>query len=239
MILVVSISSVAHVRPNRRLEQTHRAKLKRAAECLTSHAPAWLIRVLSNFSFDVKTQHHVDDASPTRKERFETNLTGNESTRDVLKFLQNSFATELLVAHSPESEALRHQVEPLLQGLLMATHKVHKALTEEHGDNVQAGRGRARLPGCLPAARYVCAAIIVEAADFLTRNGFDTPPKTALYDAATALWTSLLPLNGWGDGRRNGWRIYFKAAGDDSLIDLRREVRRWLEIEMSLFSRRK
>jgi hypothetical protein len=109
-----SISSIVYVRPSGRFEETHRAKLKRAAECLTSPAPGWLIKVLSHFSFDVKTQHHVDASSPTRKERLETNASANEDVRRLLEFLQKPFATEFLAAHSQQSEALRHQLEPLL-----------------------------------------------------------------------------------------------------------------------------
>lgn len=233
------IISAVEAHSNEHLEMAHRAKIKRAGECLTASAPGWLIAVLSHFSFDVKTQHHVDASSPTRKERLETNASANADARRLLEFLQKPFATEFLAAHSQQSEALRHQLEPLLLELLVVTHKAHKAQIDEYGEKVPSGRGKARLPGGLPPARYVCAAIVMETAEFLARNGFGMPPKTALFDAATQLWTSLLELDGWGDGRRNGWKIYFEAAGDDSLIDLRREVRRWLEIEMSLFHRRK
>ncbi|MGH6711222.1 MAG: hypothetical protein ACREEK_19895 [Bradyrhizobium sp.] len=234
----VEITSVVELPANRRLEETHRARIRRAAECLTSPAPSWLISVFSRFSFDVKTQHHVDASSPTRKQRFEANAAANRDARRLIEFLQQPFATEFLTAHSPQSEELKHQFEPLLLQLLVATHKAHKTLLDEHG-NVPSGAGRARLPGGLKPARYVCAAIIMEAAEFLAENGFGTPSKAALYDAATELWSSLLDLAGWGNARRYSWKIYFEGAGDDSLISLRHEVRRYLDIEMSLFSRRK
>ncbi|MBR1267666.1 hypothetical protein JQ629_09115 [Bradyrhizobium sp. AUGA SZCCT0222] len=234
----VEITSVVELPANRRLEETHRARIRRAAECLTSPAPSCLIAVLSRFSFDVKTQNHVDAFSPTRKQHFETNAAANHDARRLFEFLQQPFVTDFLTAHSPQSEGLRHQFEPFLLQILVATHEARKTLLDEHG-KVPSGAGRARLPGALPPARYVCAAIIMEAAQFLAENGFSTPSKTALYDAATELWTSLLPLEGWGNTRRFGWKSYFDDNGDDSLIRLRHEVRRQLDIEMSLFSLRK
>ena len=57
------VSSVRVVSSNRQNE--HRAAIMRAAETLISPAPPWLVDVLSDFSFEVVSQHSIDEITRT------------------------------------------------------------------------------------------------------------------------------------------------------------------------------
>lgn len=223
-----NITSITEVCSNGRFEAAHHARIVAAAECLASPSPRWLVEVLSNFSFDVATQHHVDTMSPTRVAQFQTLTSAQQNTLQLLDFLQKPFAFDFLAARSPDAEGLREQLQPLLSLFVASIRTAYTSLTDEQG-KVLPGRGKAQLPGQVKT-RSVCAAVITETDAFLGELGFQRVPAVRLYDAATNLWTSLLPLKGWGDKRRDSWKASFKAADDVRLINLRTEVRRWLGI---------
>src|SRR5258705_5964862 len=63
------ISSITEASWSR--EGEHRAKVRYAAECLISPTPAWLTKVLSDFAFEISTQHNIEHMSLTRKDLFE------------------------------------------------------------------------------------------------------------------------------------------------------------------------
>jgi len=137
-----------------------------------------------------------------------------------------------VAAHAPEiDEDFRlHLIEPL-QKIARSMNSVPASMLDARG-KIRSGRGKALLPGSMPA-RYICAAIISEAVRFLEQKGLSAPTKAKLNQSATHLWTSLLPpLKGWGESRSPSWTRYFKAAEDPRLATLRQEVFRHLSIEM-------
>jgi hypothetical protein len=232
-----NISSVTEVSWSR--EDNHRARVRQAAECLVSPTPTWLVRVLSNFSFEISTQHSIEEMSLTRKYLFDSVSSAQRMAIGFIEFLQTPLGPGFVSAHSPEvgEDFQRQLIEPLQQ-VVRGMHPVAASMLDARG-KVRSGRGKAFLPGQMPA-RYLCAAIVSEAARFLEQNGLAAPPKTNLNNSATYLWTSLLPpLKGWGTNRAPSWNRYFNGAEDPRLAALRREVSRHLSIEMADAIRRK
>jgi len=227
----VYISSITEVRWSRR-ENEHRAKVRLAAECLISPAPAWLIKVLSNFSFEISIEHNIEKMSLTRKDLFKSVSSAQRMAIGLIDFLQTPLGPGFVSAHAPEvDEDFQHQLIEPLQKVVRGMNAVPASMLDGRG-KVRSGRGKALLPGSMPA-RYVCAAIISEAAMFLVQKGLSAPSKAKLSKSATHLWTSLLPpLEGWGKSRSPSWIRYFKAAEDPRLSTLRQEVLRYLSIEM-------
>jgi hypothetical protein len=231
------ISSIMETRFSR--EDEHRAKVRQAAECLISPAPAWLIKVLSVFSFDICTQHGIEEMSLTRKDLFKSVTSAQSMAIGLIEFLQTPLRSSFISAHTTEldEDLLRQQVEPL-QEVVRGMQSVRASMLNARG-KVRSGRGKALLPSQM-AARYTCAAIVSEAAGFLEQKGLAAPSKTKMKNSAGHLWTSLLPpLEGWGRTRSPSWNIYFKGADDPRLSALRREVHRHLSIGMTDSSRRK
>jgi hypothetical protein len=230
------ISSITEVRWSR--EDEHRAKVRCAAECLISPAPAWLIEVLSDFAFEISTQHSIDEMSLTRTELFKSITSAQRMAIGFIEYLQTPHGPGFVSAHAPEidEDFQRQLIEPL-QKLLQGMNSVPASMLDARG-KVRSGRGKALLPGSMPA-RYICAAIISEAARFLEQKGLSAPAKTKLNKSATHLWMSLLPpLMGWGESRSPSWTRYFKAAEDPRLSALRQEVFRHLSIGIDHASRR-
>lgn len=223
-----NITSIADVRSDGRFEAAHHAKIVEAAESLASPASPWLVEVFSRFSFDVATQHYVDVLSSTRAEQHQALTSAQQDALRLLDFLQKPLAYDFLAAHSTDADGLRDQLGPFLSKFVVGSRTAYTSLTDERG-KVPPGRGKAQLPGQM-RARSVCAAVIAESAVFLAEHGARQVPVVRLYDAATNLWTSLLPLEGWGDQRRESWKSSFKTTDDDRLVCLRMEVRRWLGI---------
>ena len=87
------ISSVTEVRWSR--ENEHRAKVRLAAECLISPAPAWLIKILSDFSFEISTQHSIEQMSLTRKELFHSVFSAQRMAMGFIEFLTDLWTSLL------------------------------------------------------------------------------------------------------------------------------------------------
>jgi hypothetical protein len=224
------ISSITEASWSR--EGEHRAKVRYAAECLISPTPAWLTKVLSDFAFEISTQHNIEHMSLTRKDLFEAVSSAQRMAIGFIEFLQTPHGPGFVAAHAPEiDEDFRlHLIEPL-QKIARSMNSVPASMLDARG-KIRSGRGKALLPGSMPA-RYICAAIISEAVRFLEQKGLSAPTKAKLNQSATHLWTSLLPpLKGWGESRSPSWTRYFKAAEDPRLATLRQEVFRHLSIEM-------
>jgi hypothetical protein len=150
----------------------------------------------------------------------------------LIQFLHSPCGPSYVAAHSAETteEFQRALVAPL-ENFLRGASPATRSLVDSQG-NVPSGRGRATLPGTM-SAKYVCAAIISEAAAFIEEIGFGAQQKIDIFKAASELWTSWLPLKGWGNSRATSWKRYFAAADDDRLAGLRNEVRRHLGISMA------
>jgi hypothetical protein len=215
-------------------EPAHRAKIQSAAEFCTPSPPDWLISVLSDFSFDVYSQHSIDQISRTPRQLW--NLLAKTITTAIYcsDALQNPFVRGILVANSDISS------ETFLDGLVDSQSKLaalaHQALNSpqivQNDGAVRRGRAKALLPGVM-SARYVCAAIIAEITVFLTQMGRPVPSNRNSYRAAQELWTSWIPSKPWGDDPLTAWKRYFKAADDPRLQSIRKRVRRHLVLGSS------
>lgn len=230
------VASVRIVSSNR--EEEHRAAIQRAAEILVTPAPSWLVDVLSDFSFEVVSQHSIDEITRTRKETFDSVSAAQEMAAGLIDFLRGPGGPGFIAAHASEvSEEFQLQLADLLQKFLGGPYAVRASMLDKKG-RMRAGRGKALLRGVM-SARYICAAIVSEAAAFVAQHGFEPASKTDLYRAATHLWTSWIGLKGWGNSRLPSWKSYFEAASDDRLAGLRAEVRRHLSIRLAHEIRRK
>lgn len=232
----VHISSVRVVSSNR--EKEHRMAIERAAGVLATPAPLWLVDVLSDFSFEVASQHSIDEITRTRKETFVSVSSAQEMAAGLVDFLRGPGGPGFIAAHASEvSEEFQQQLIGSLEKFLAGSRTARASMLDETG-RIRAGRGKAVLPGMM-SARYTCAAIVSEAAAFVEEYRFAPTSKVNLYRAATHLWTSWIRLNGWGNSRLPSWKSYFEATADDRLAGLRREVRRHLSIRRAHELRRK
>ncbi|MCK1303788.1 hypothetical protein IVB33_17180 [Bradyrhizobium sp. 24] len=211
-------------------ERAHGLAIRRAAEALLKPSPDWLVDVLSDFSWEVGSQHSIDEMSLSKEELSSLVSSAQSQTLALHDAMRGPLAGHVALQTPSMTEEFQEQLALDLQRYYNALGTTKKTMTDEKG-HLKSGRGKTHLLNTKPA-RYVCAAIIAEAGAFLTTNRFSAPKKTAMYDSATYLWTSLLPIGGWGSSRQPSWRHYFEAAADPSLDSLRREVHRQLAIRL-------
>jgi hypothetical protein len=96
----------------------------------------------------------------------------------------------------------------------------------------KAGRSRA-LPPMASRPRAFCAAIVLEAwAHFHDGEYPLASNHTRLWAAAEEYWRACggETGGGWNYGRPTAWRPYFAEASDDSLVEIRKELRRHLKL---------
>jgi hypothetical protein len=213
-------------------EPIHRVHIRTAASCLASTIQAWLVDTLSDFSFEIASQDSIDKITPTRRSSYDRISIASGQALGLVELLQDAQAGGFISAHKPDvGVEFQRDLADRLSRLVRGFGGALASLLDEK-KTIPAGRRKAHLPGTRPA-KYSCAAIIAEAVVFLEHNGFPAPSQSAQHSAANALWSSWLPSTGWGSDRKAGWTRYFKAAGDDELAPLRREVCRCLTIRFA------
>jgi hypothetical protein len=223
--------------PRRRMSEqeakaAHLAKMNEVAKCIVDPVPSWLPEVLSDWSFDVRSQDSIDQMWPTRKEMWDS-LAG---AGNLAIELQNSFRDSAMVgflmtnSKLESEEYLKHLASQLSKFATFTAEACRSPLLVGKDRKVLGGAGKPLLPGVMPA-KYVCAAIISEVIFFFTERGKPPPSKRKSYAAAERLWTAWpLEKKGPRTDPTKGWSRYFAAANDPRLGALRNEVRRHLSI---------
>jgi hypothetical protein len=209
------------------LETAHRAKMQIAAEYCAPSPPSFIADVLSQFSFDVYSQDSIDKISLTRKEASLLIAERGTTAVNFVDALRNPSFRDLLATNSDMgSEVFLDDFAGALSKYAAFSRQALNSpqLVGANG-TIRAGRGRALLPGMMPA-KYVCAAVIAEVIAVLGKLGRLAPSKRDMWASANELWTSWIPSKSWGDDPLTAWKRYFETAGDARLQPIRKEVRR-------------
>jgi hypothetical protein len=83
----------------------HFAKMEKVAECIIRPVPQWLPKVLSKWSFDVRSQHSIDHVWPTRKQMSDSLIRGRLLAIELQDVLRSSGVAGFLATNSKlESE---------------------------------------------------------------------------------------------------------------------------------------
>src|SRR4051812_42924858 len=192
-------------------EPAHRVKMQKASEYCTASLPDGLPSVFSHFSFEVLSQHSIDQISPTAGELWSL-LAVRTAASDRANAMQHSVLKGFLVTNSDmASEAfLDDLAESECKLAAFASQALRSPELVNSDGTVRRGRGRVLLPGTM-GAKYVCAAIVAEIRAALQQTGHSVLSKRDSYRAAQELWASFIPPKNWGDPS-NGWKRYFDAA---------------------------
>jgi hypothetical protein len=161
----------------------------------------------------------------------------SDGAKLICRELQDSELSEFLRAEQiigPPARTIQ------LGGFLMELRRQADAallspyLADEAG-KTQSGRGRALLPN-VSRPRAFCAAVILEAwAHFHDGDYPRGSNHTPLWKAAEEYWAACggVTKGGWDYGKLTTWRPYFREASEDSLSEIRTELRRQMKLSMA------
>jgi hypothetical protein len=210
----------------------HLATMGEVAQCIVDPVPSWLPELLSDWSFDVRSQDSIDQMWPTRKQMWDSLAQAGSLAIKLQDILRNSAVTGFLVTNSNlESEEFVQNLAADLSKFAgyAAVARKSPLLVGKNG-KILAGASKPLLPGVMPA-KYVCAAVIAEVISFLVERGNPLPSKRRAHAAAERFWTAWpVEEKGVRTDPTKGWTRYFDAAEDPRLRSLRNEVRRHLSI---------
>lgn len=210
----------------------HLAKMGEVAKCIVDPVPSWLPELLSDWSFDVRSQDSIDQMWPTRKQMWESLARGGTLAIELQDILRNSAVTGFLVTNSKlESEEFLKSLATELSKLSGYAAEARKSplLVGKNG-KILAGASKPLLPGVM-SAKYVCAAIVSEVISFFVERGLPQLSKRRAHAAAEKFWAAWpTKEKGARSDPTKGWTRYFKTADDARLKSLRDEVRLHLRI---------
>jgi hypothetical protein len=150
----------------------HLAKMEKVAKCIIDPAPSWLSKVLSNWSFDVRSQDSIDQMWPTRSQMWDSLARAAGLAIQLHDLLRNAAMAGFLVTNSKleSEEYLRNLGSELSKFAGFAAEACRSPLLIGKNGKVLGGAGKPLLPGGMPA-KYVCAAIIAEVIAFFAERG--------------------------------------------------------------------
>lgn len=170
----------------------HLAKMDKVAKCIIDPVPPWLSKVLSDWSFDVRSQDSIDQMWPTRKQMWDFLAGAGSLAIQLHDLLRNAAGAGFLATNSKleSEEGLKHLAAELsnFAGYAAEARK-SPLLVGKNGKALKGGAGKPLLPGVMPA-KYVCAAIIAEVIAFFVERENPLPSKRKAYGAAELLWTA-------------------------------------------------
>jgi hypothetical protein len=210
----------------------HLVKMGEVAKCIVDPVPSWLAEVLSDWSFDVRSQDSVDQMWPTRSQMRDSLAQAGNLAIQLQDLLRTATLVGFIVTNSKlgSEEYLKHLAAELSKFAGYAAEARKSPLLVGNKGKMLLGAGKPLLPGVMPA-KYVCAAIIAEVIDFFVERKNRLPSKRKAYAAAERLWMAW-PVKEGGPRTdpTKAWSRYFDAANDPRLGILRKEVRRHLSI---------
>jgi hypothetical protein len=222
------ISSVEICGPD--LAPAHKTKMQAVAECILNPAPPYLCAVLSDWSFEIWSQHSIDSIWPTKAEMRASLAETAGLTINLYDALQDPALKAFLSANSGMSEdSLDAFASSLPQLAAFLSQSRNSPQIVGKDGRILRGPGKAVLPNVMPP-KYTCAAIIAEATAHVLEQGHPQPSKRSACAAANRLWTSWIKSESWGNDPLTAWKPYFLSVDDPRLQPLRREVRRHLNV---------
>jgi hypothetical protein len=210
----------------------HLVKMHEVAKCIVDPVPSWLSKVLSNWSFDVRSQDSIDRMWPTRKQMWDSLARTASLAIELQNLFSDPAVAGFLVTNSKleSDDYLKHLGAELSKFAGFAAEACRSPLLVGKNGKVLSGPGKPLMPGIMPA-KYVCAAIIAEVIAFFVERKNPLPSKRKAYAAAERFWMAWpVPERGTRTDPTKGWGRYFDAADDPRLETLRKEVRRHLSI---------
>jgi hypothetical protein len=227
------MSTTAHRQTSEQeAKAAHLAKMEMVAKCIMDPVPCWLPKVLSDWSFDVRSQDSIDQMWPTRKQMWDSIARAGSLAIELVDLFRDPALPGFLVTNSrlESEEHLKNMASELSQFAGYAAEARKSPLLVGRNGKVLAGSGKPLLPGVMPA-KYICAAIISEVIDFFVERKTARPSKRKAYAAAERLWTAWpVEERGLRTDPTKAWSRYFDASNDPRLRTLRKEVRRHLSI---------
>jgi hypothetical protein len=169
----------------------HLAKMGGVAKCIITPVPPWLPDVLSDWSFDVRSQDSIDGIWPTRKQMWNSLARGASLAVELRDLLKTAPIVGFLATSSKleSAEGLESLAIELSNFADYAAAACKSSLLIGKSGKVLAGAGKPLLPGVLPA-KFVCAAIIAEVISFFTERGNSPVSKRKANSAAERYWTA-------------------------------------------------
>ena len=216
-------------------KEAHYAKMSAIANLLVSPTPRGLLDVLSDFSFDVRSNDSIYEIWPTRDEMRALLSQAGQLAFELSSVLQNGPMTAFLAQNSKfgSEDRIKNLTAELFELLRHAAEARKSPLLIGDDGYLLSGAGKPLLSGDMPP-KFLCAAIIAEVISFLVGRGSPPPSQKNTRMAAHLYWTALPQgeekRQGWGSDPQKGWQRYFDAANDERLYPLRQEVRRHLTI---------
>jgi hypothetical protein len=213
------------------IKAAHRAKMLQVAEHFVKSVPPWLPDVLSDWSFEVRSQSSIDAIWPTKREMWDSLAHAGDLALQLSDALKQVGVAGFLATNSEaKSEQILEDLAAQLSEFagFAAQARNSPQLVGDDGE-ILPGAGKPLSAGVMPA-KYVCAAIIAEVISFFRQQGNPEPTKQDTRAAADPFWTSWSAHKGWGNDPRTVWKRYFEAADDPRLAPFRKQVRRQLNI---------
>lgn len=171
----------------REAKAAHLAKMNEVTHRIVSPVPPWLPDVLSDFSFDVRSQHSIDAIWPSRAMLWDLLVRGGSLAIELQEILKDGVVSGFLVTNSElkSEQDLQRLTDELFKLTAYAAQARKSPLLVGKNGKVRAGVGKPLLPGVMPT-KYVCAAIISEVISFFVERGNPEPSKRRAYTAADA-----------------------------------------------------
>jgi hypothetical protein len=228
----VTISSVTSWWDEERaLEREHKAKMLVVAQLITGsdNPSSWLIDLLSNWSFEVRSAHSIETMLPTRSELHDTLETIEDLATRLSKLLKCTMTQAFLATGAGrESEQYINDGLPFLFTVMRDAYKAKNSPRLLSADGkIQRGAGRPHLPGRMPP-KYVCAALIAEAWAFFHEGEDPKPSDQKAQEAAARFYGAWFPTGGWGTNKLKGWTTYLDSVRNPDLQADRKEFGRHL-----------
>jgi hypothetical protein len=210
----------------------HLKKMSEVAKCIVDPTPGWLPEVLSDWSFEVKSQHSIEALWPTRREMWDILHRSEFIARELSDALLKAPLAGFIVTSSDlkSEDYLKELAGELAKFAAYAgTASKSRQLVGKNG-KVSAGATKLLLPNVM-SAKYLCAAIIAEVASFFAGYRNSELSKRQTYLAIERFWMAWpLEKRRLGTDPTKSWARYLTAADDPRLKAVRAEVRRHLAI---------
>ena len=227
----MNVSISAKISRDEERTTAHDKIMKEIAAEIVSPAPRWLVEVLSNCSFDIRSARSIEEMWPKRQ-KMRDELQEIRGLADLLDVrLQNLATTRFITAHSDSGSLdvisdLGRDIRELRSQLGWA---LNSPILVDGNGKVRRGRGKPLLPD-LVSPKGLCAALVAEIFDFFNADEASKPPQRKVLSAANKLWRAWVAPKGWGADPLNGWKDHFEEIDDPILKPFRAEVRRVLSI---------
>ncbi len=198
----------------------HLAKMDEVAKCIVDPVPSWLSEVLSDWSFDVRSQDSIDQMWPTRKQMWDSLARACNLAIELQDLFRDPAMPGFLVTNSKleSEEYLKHLASELSKFAGYAAEACRSPLLVGKNGKVLSGASKPLLPGVMPA-KYVCAAIIAEVIAFFVVPDILLSSRDGSHAIALTGKSTLISIDLISGVTSKSWRLREKIEGMASSAD--------------------